>query len=136
MVSVQLSTIAWNVQCTQVSQFLRLGCVLYVTALEAYWCTGASTALLLSLTQYSELDQLSSTLPMGYCPKMGYIVMIIHFCSNLTHFGQHNPILILCCNDPPVGPNDPLIFTVILLYNTLKAELIKKTFASEQRMLE
>ena len=37
-------------QCTHVSQFLRLGCVLYVvTALEAYWCTKASAALLLSL---------------------------------------------------------------------------------------
>ena len=35
-------------QCTQVSQFLWLGCVLYVTALEAYWCTEASAALLLS----------------------------------------------------------------------------------------
>ena len=28
---------------------MRLGCVLYVTALEAYWCTEASAALLLSL---------------------------------------------------------------------------------------
>ena len=36
-------------QCTHVSQFLRLGCVLYVTAPEAYWCTEASAALLLSL---------------------------------------------------------------------------------------
>ena len=36
-------------QYTHVSQFLRLGCVLYVTALEAYWCTDVSVALLLSL---------------------------------------------------------------------------------------
>ena len=59
MVSVQLILVlAWNVQltlvhsvmqCTQVSQFLRLSCVLYVTALEAYWCTEASAALLSSL---------------------------------------------------------------------------------------
>ena len=35
-------------RCTHVSQFLRLGCVLYVTTLEAYWCTEASAALLLS----------------------------------------------------------------------------------------
>ena len=46
-------TISWSLvhfvmQCTQVSQFLWLGCVLYVTALEAYWCTEASAALLLS----------------------------------------------------------------------------------------
>ena len=34
-----------------VSQFLRLSCILYVTALEAYWCTEASAALLLSLNQ-------------------------------------------------------------------------------------
>ena len=32
-----------------VSQFSRLGCVLYVTTLEAYWCTEASAALLLSV---------------------------------------------------------------------------------------
>ena len=37
--------------CEHVTQFLRLGCVLYVTALEAYWCTEASAALLLSLLQ-------------------------------------------------------------------------------------
>ena len=39
-------------QCTHVSQFLRLGCVPYVTALEACWCTEASAALLLSLFHY------------------------------------------------------------------------------------
>ena len=38
-------------QCTHVSQFLRLDCVLYVTALEAYWCTEASAALLLSFKE-------------------------------------------------------------------------------------
>ena len=59
MVCVQLSTSMqmynqWSLvlsvmQYKHVSQFLRLGCVLYVTALEAYWCTEASAALLLSL---------------------------------------------------------------------------------------
>ena len=39
-----------------VSQFLRLGCVLYVTALEAYWCTEASAALLLSLAIASQVE--------------------------------------------------------------------------------
>ena len=62
MVSVQLSTralnctISWSLvhfvmQCTRVSQFFRLGCVMYVTALEAYWCTEASAALLLSFVR-------------------------------------------------------------------------------------
>ena len=57
--SMELYTISWSLvhfvmQCTQVSQFLRLGCVLYVTALEAYWCTEASAALLLSCIGHSE----------------------------------------------------------------------------------
>ena len=43
-------------QCTQLSQFLRLGCVLYVTALEAYWRTEASAALLLSFNAVSRSD--------------------------------------------------------------------------------
>ena len=56
VVSVQLSTsmelynfMVFGAFCHAVSQFLRLGCVLYVTALEAYWYTEASAALLLSL---------------------------------------------------------------------------------------
>ena len=59
-------------QCTHihVSQFLRLSCVLYVTALEAYWCTEASAALLLSLVNGSQRKILETSEKTFFKKKM------------------------------------------------------------------
>ena len=45
------------------SQFLRLGCVLYATVFEANWCTEASAALLLSIDKvfWPDIEHFIST---------------------------------------------------------------------------
>ena len=71
VVSVQYANVLLMVfgasvmQCTNVSQFSRLGYVLYVTALEAYWCTEALAALLLSFGK--GFDELLSMLRPKFC---------------------------------------------------------------------
>ena len=50
------------------SHFLRLDCTLYVTALEAYWCTEASAALLLSFIRESSPSSSSRHTPV-YTPS-------------------------------------------------------------------
>ena len=94
-------------QCTHVSQFLWLSCVLYVTALEAYWCTEASAALLLSLTSAARCQLRVLTQPEALVSSSGNMVegsVIQIYCTvemdtTVTFTWTLNGTALL--NDPP-----------------------------------
>ena len=69
-----------------VSQSLRLSCILYVSALEVYWCTEASAALLLSLSICFRTDPGLLYRHLTSCKAVNHII----FCLSTQNFIKIN----------------------------------------------